>query len=243
EEADGRAAQHGEDRSRGEPEPDRADLELGEGEAGAVGAQPVVGGVAEGEQARVTVEQIEAEGEEAENQHLRGERLVGHEEREHREEDAEGDHLMAVHEGGESGHRHSARPASPKRPLGRTRSTIAITTNTMISASLGAKTVVMPTTCPTRIPATTAPSRLPMPPVTRHRTASCRRAPPTPAWAAPMARARAPASPASAQPMPKTSSQMRLRSMPRARTIRGSRVPARMMRPTLVRVRKTQSAM
>ena len=41
--------------------------------------------------------------------------------------------------------------------------------------------------------------------------------------------------PGQAEPIPKTSSQMRLRSMPSARTIRGSREPARMMRPTLVR--------
>jgi len=34
-------------------------------------------------------------------------------------------------------------PASPKKPLGRTRRTSAITTKTMISASLGAKKVVI----------------------------------------------------------------------------------------------------
>src|SRR5262245_3499739 len=166
EKAGGRAAQHGEGRPGREREPDRADLELGEGEAGAVGAEAVVGGVAEGEQARVAVEQVEAEGEETEDQHLRGEGLVGHEERKHGEEDAEGDDLVAAHEGRERGQGHSARPASPTMPLGRTRRTRAITTNTMISASLGAKSVVMPTTCPMRIPATTAPSRLPMPPTT-----------------------------------------------------------------------------
>src|SRR5438876_10362875 len=52
----------------------------------------------------------------------------------------------------------------------------------------------------------------------------------------------APARPAKAHPIPKTSSQMRLRSMPRARTMSGSREPARMTRPTLVRVRKAQRA-
>src|SRR5439155_24016366 len=57
-----------------------------------------------------------------------------------------------------------------------------------------------------------------------------------------MGPASAPARPAKAHPMPKTSSQMRLRSMPRARTMSGSREPARMTRPTLVRVRKAQRA-
>ena len=37
---------------------------------------------------------------------------------------------------------------------------------TMISASAGAKYVVSPTTWPIRSPATTAPTRLPMPPTT-----------------------------------------------------------------------------
>src|SRR5882724_913055 len=58
-----------------------------------------------------------------------------------------------------------------------------------------------------------------------------------------MGPARMPASPASALPMPKTSCQIRPRSMPRARTMRASREPARMISPTLVRSRKSQSPM
>src|SRR6266536_3036273 len=165
EEADDRAAGGGEEQARPEPRPQRAHLQLGERDAGAVGAEAVVGGVPEGEQARVAVEQVEAEGEEAE----------------------EGEHRAGPHPHGERADRgpaaHSSSPASPKSPLGRTSSTTAITTNTMISASLGAKNVVRPTTWPIK---------------------------------------------------------MRERSMPRARTIRGSREPARMIRPTLVRARKSQ---
>src|SRR5438132_769506 len=159
----------GEERPRREPQPERAQLELGKRDARAVGAKAVVGGVAEGQESRIAVEEIEAEREEAEDQHLRGKRLVGDQEREDGEEDSERPHRMAAQpssDSGRAGHPHSMSPASPKKPLGRTRRTSAITTTTMISASLGAKKVVMPTTCPIIIPATTAPSRLPIPPTT-----------------------------------------------------------------------------
>src|SRR5438093_1470 len=164
-----RAAQEGEERPRREPQPERVQLELGERDARAVGAEAVVGGVAEGQESRIAVEEIEAQREEAEDQHLRGKGLVGNQEREDGEEDSERPHRMAAQpssDGGRAGHPHSMSPASPKKPLGRTRRTSAITTKTMISASLGAKKVVMPTTCPIMIPATTAPSRLPIPPTT-----------------------------------------------------------------------------
>src|SRR5437016_6230496 len=169
EETDGRAAQDGEERPRPEPQPERAQLELGKRDARAVGAEAVVGGVAEGQESRIAVEEIEAQREQAEDQHLRGKRLVGDQEREDGEEDSERPHRMAAQpssDSGRAGHPHSMSPASPKKPLGRTRRTSAITTKTMISASLGAKKVVMPTTCPIMIPATTAPSRLPIPPTT-----------------------------------------------------------------------------
>src|SRR4029450_11232798 len=164
---DDRAAEHGEQRPRQDTQPERADLGLGEQQARAIGAQAVVRGVAERQEAGVAVEQVEAHGEQAEDQHLRGQGLVGHEERKDREEEREGEDRGARHGAGEGAHpRHSASPSSPKMPLGRTRSTTAITTNTMISASLGAKKVVRPTTWPIMIPATTAPRRLPMPPTT-----------------------------------------------------------------------------
>src|SRR5439155_10839235 len=170
EEADDGATGGGEEQARPEARPQRAYLQLGERDAGAVGAEAVVGGVPEGEQARVAVEQVEAEGEEAEDQHLGRQRLVGQEEREYREEDEEGKHRVGRHPSGERADRgpaaHSSSPASPKSPLGRTSSTSAITTKTMISASLGAKKVVRPTTWPIKMPATTAPTRLPMPPTT-----------------------------------------------------------------------------
>ena len=57
-----------------------------------------------------------------------------------------------------------------------------------------------------------------------------------------MGPARMPASPASALPMPNTSIQMRRRSTPSAATMSGSREPARMTSPTLVRLRNTHSA-
>src|SRR5213593_1127265 len=91
EEADQRAARRREAEPRREPEPQRADLELRERDTGAIGAEPPVGGVAEGEQPRVAVEEVEAEGEEAVDQDLRGERLVRHEVREDREDDEERD--------------------------------------------------------------------------------------------------------------------------------------------------------
>src|SRR5438094_56605 len=91
EEADHRAARRREAEPRREPEPQRADLELRERDTGAIGAEPPVGGVAEGEQPRVAVEEVEAEGEEAVDQDLRGERLVRHEVREDREDDEERD--------------------------------------------------------------------------------------------------------------------------------------------------------
>src|SRR6185295_18199634 len=167
EEPDDRAAQRGQQQPRGEPEPERAHVQLRERDAAAVGAEAVVRGVAEGEQPGVAVEQVEAHGEQAEYQHLGGHGAVGHDEREDREEDPEGEHRVrrdAKRAAPE--HAHSSRPASPKRPLGRTSSTTAITRNTMMSAALGMKRVVRPTTWPMSSPATTAPSRLPMPPTT-----------------------------------------------------------------------------
>src|SRR6266702_1481484 len=53
EETDGRAAQDGEERPRREPQPERAQLELGKRDARAVGAEAVVGGVAEGQESRI----------------------------------------------------------------------------------------------------------------------------------------------------------------------------------------------
>src|SRR5439155_13952462 len=91
EEADHRAARRREAEPRREPEPQRADLELRERDTGAVGAEPPVRGVAKGEQPRVAVEEVEAEGEEAVDQDLRGERLVRDQEREDREDDEERD--------------------------------------------------------------------------------------------------------------------------------------------------------
>src|SRR5919197_1815884 len=161
EEADDRAARRREAEPRREPEPERADLELRERDPGAVGAEPPVGGMAEGEEARVAVEEVEPEGEEAVDQDLRGERLVRHEEREGGEDDKTRDDGM-----GRDPPFHSMRPASPKSPLGRTRRTSAITMNTMISANFGAKSVVRLTTSPIAMPATIAPTRLPIPPTT-----------------------------------------------------------------------------
>src|SRR6266571_2631883 len=153
------------------PEPE---LELGDAAQPVVAARPV--GQVEGDEVEELGEgqrqhgEVEAEGEEAEDQHLGRQRLVGQEEREYREEDEEGEHRAGPHPHGERADRgpaaHSSSPASPKSPLGRTSSTTAITTNTMISASLGAKNVVRPTTWPIKMPATTAPTRLPMPPTT-----------------------------------------------------------------------------
>src|ERR1700720_1914276 len=167
EEADDEAAHAGEEEPRAEPEPERAHVQPGERDAAAVGAEAVVGGVAEGEQAGVAVEQVEAHGQQAEDQHLGRHGAIGHDEGEDREEDPEREHRVRAHPRGDRAERaHSASPASPKRPLGRTSSTTAMTTKTMISAALGMKRVVRPTTCPMSRPATTAPSRLPMPPTT-----------------------------------------------------------------------------
>src|SRR5205809_621574 len=94
EEADRRAARRREAEPCREREPQRADLELRERDARAVGAEPPVGGVAEREQPRVAVKEVEAEGEEAVDQDLCGERLVRHQEREDGEDDEEPDDGM-----------------------------------------------------------------------------------------------------------------------------------------------------
>src|SRR5205809_2350603 len=175
EEADRRPAEDREPEPRPEREPERAHLELGERDARAVGAEPPVGRVAEGEKPRVAVEEVEAQGEEAVDQDLRRERLVRHDEREHCEDDDEGDDRTASDPAREDRRGpvpliqcalHSIRPASPKSPLGRTRRTSAITMKTMISANFGAKSVVRLTTSPITMPATMAPTRLPIPPTT-----------------------------------------------------------------------------
>src|SRR2546426_1000718 len=144
-------------------------LELGQGDAGSVRAEPIVGGVTEREEPGVAIEEVEAEGEEAEDQYLRRERLVRDEKRKDGEEEDEGGDRVRRRPGRQPAKRlshHSAKPASPKSPLGLTRSTTAITTKTTISASLGAKNVVRLTISPMSRPATMAPARLPMPPTT-----------------------------------------------------------------------------
>src|SRR5262249_25016878 len=150
-----------------EGNPQRADLELRHADAGGVGAETVVGGGPEGQQSRVAVEKIEAEGHEPVREHLGRQRRVRHDERKDGEEDRERNHGMR-HDPGRNGTEcsHSASPASPKRPLGLTSSTAAITRKMTISASFGAKNVVRLTISPMRSPATTAPGRLPMPPTT-----------------------------------------------------------------------------
>src|SRR6185436_12749996 len=160
---DGPAEQRGPE-PHGQGQPDRADLELGQRDAGAVRAQPPVGGRAEREQSRVAVEQVEAEREQTVDEHLGGERLVRHHPGEDREDHEEADDGMP----GRPRHQcpHSSRPVSPNSPLGRRRSTTAIVMKTTISASLGAKKVVRLTTWPISNPETTAPTRLPMPPTT-----------------------------------------------------------------------------
>src|SRR5262249_35949754 len=124
----------------------------------------------EREQAGVAIEKIEAQGEEPVDQHLRRQRLVRDEKRKDREEDDEGGDRMGRDPPGDVLDRrpdHSARPASPKSPLGRTSSTIAITMKMTSSASLGAKKVVRLTISPMTTPATMAPARLPLtPPIT-----------------------------------------------------------------------------
>src|SRR5688572_2740618 len=154
--ADDGAAHDGEGEARPQPQPEGVHLQLRERDAGAVGAEAVVRGMAERQEARVAVEHVEAEGEEAEDQDLGGERLVGHQEGKDGEEDHEAEHRPRG-DGARQARDHSISPASPKRPLGRTSSTTAITTKTMISASLGAKYVVRLTTSPMRMPATMAP--------------------------------------------------------------------------------------
>src|SRR6266849_6277783 len=163
------ASHHRRPEAEAEGDPQRRHLELGQGDAGSVRAEPLVGGVTEREEPGVAIEEVEAEGEEAEDQYLRRERLVGDEKRKDGEEQDEGGDGVRRHPGRQPAKRlshHSARPASPNSPLGLTRSTTAITTKTTISASLGAKNVVRLTISPMSRPATMAPARLPMPPTT-----------------------------------------------------------------------------
>src|SRR6266478_5805263 len=224
-----------------EPAPDRPHSELGQRNPRPVGAQAEVGGVAEREEARVPVEEVEPDGEEAVDEDLGRERLVRNEEGEHREEEQECQDGMGADPGGEP-RPHSRSPASPSSPLGRTSKTTAMTTNTMISESLGATKVVRPTTSPIMRPANTAPARLPMPPTTTTTNASITTVTPISACTPRIGPASTPARPARRAPIPNTSRRMRPRSMPSACTIRGSREPARMISPRSVRLRNSQSA-
>src|SRR5262249_44364398 len=167
EEADDRAARARGRDADGQGQPHRGPAELRERDPRPVGAEAEVGGVAERQEAGVAVEQVEADREETIDEHLRGQRLVGNDERQDREE-GDDRHAGMLRDPPEDGSHvpYSARPGSPKRPLGRTRSTTAMTRNTTISAILGAKKLVTLTTSPIRRPATTAPKRLPMPPTT-----------------------------------------------------------------------------
>src|SRR5437879_5145321 len=225
--------------ARPQRQPERGDLELGERDARAVGAQPPVGGRAERQQPRVAVEQVEAQREESVDQHLRAERLVRHHPREDGEDHEEAEHGVPPPPR-RRGATHSINPCSPRRPLGRNSSTSAMKMNTMISASLGAKNVVSPTIWPISRTEITAPSRLPMPPTTTTTNDSMMMVTPISAYAPRIGPARIPARPASPVPMPNTRNQMRPTSKPSARTIIGSREPARMTSPMLVFSRKSQ---
>src|SRR3989304_7377789 len=90
--------------------------------------------MAEGEQARVAEDDVEAHGEEPQDQDVDGQGLVGHEPREDEEEDDHDRHAVAPADLGEARERrperaHAMSPARPKRPLGRRRGTSAATTN------------------------------------------------------------------------------------------------------------------
>src|SRR5947207_1764688 len=165
EEPDDRAAEHRGGEPHAEREPQRRHLELGQRDARAIRAESPVRRRAERQESRVAVKHVEAEREEAVDQHLRRQRLVRHQPGEDREDDEEAQHHMPPHPRRRSPF-HSSNPASPSRPLGRNSSTSAMKTKTMISASFGAKNVVRPTIWPIRSPEMKAPSRLPMPPTT-----------------------------------------------------------------------------
>src|SRR2546425_668791 len=241
EEANEGAPGGGRTETEAEPAPDRPHSELGQRNPRPVGAQPKVRGVAEREEARVPVEEVEPDGEEAVDEDLGRERLVRNQEGEHRKEEQECQDGMGADPGGEP-RRHSRRPASPSSPLGRTSKTTAMTMNTMISESLGAIKVVRPTTSPIMRPANTAPARLPMPPTTTTTNASITTVTPISAYTPRIGPASTPARPARRVPIPNTSRRMRPRSMPSACTIRGSREPARTISPRSVRLRNSQSA-
>ena len=98
----------------------------------------------------------------------------------------------------------------------------------------------MPRTTPTSSPATTTPQKLPSPPITTTTKVAVRISVPiagcTPASGADIT----PASPASPTPSANTAVSAGFRLMPSARTISGSRVPARTIIPNEVLLSSSQ---
>src|SRR6201996_1748334 len=224
-----------------------------------IGPRPEQCRVAERQQPEIAIDQVEAERVEAENQDFGGQRGERHHQREYQHHGAGKGGTVQRREFrpadarrfcsrqglGDLGtglHLQLINPARPKKPCGRTISTIAISAKIDTLAISGATSDVMLTTTPTSRPASTAPPIDPMPPTTVTTNASARIVPPISGITPCNGAASNPAKPAIAVPIPNTMSHTLATLTPSTRTICGSRAPARMIRPKLVFSRNSHSA-
>src|SRR5262249_18019023 len=215
----------------------RLDLEVLDDEGHRVGADPEVRGVPERQEAGVAEEQVEAEGGDGEDQPVGQEhRLVrGH------HEGQDGEH-------GEDGHRPPRRAARrppraharPNSPAGRMRRTMAAIRYSTASSISGKNVIPNSRTMPTRRAPTSAPSRLPRPPITTTTKARISASTPMPSTAPCCGTTTAPPRPAMKQPRLNAWTYTRLPLPPRAEARRMFWEVARSTTPNWVRYTKAQ---
>src|SRR5437899_653225 len=192
--------------------------------------------VAEREETDVAEEKVDRHREETPQQNVEGEHGVHHSRK--RERDSEPDDV------GKNGQRasHVRASSDPKRPAGRTSSTIAISANATTFSSAGLKKAARLASTPTRNPATTAPAIEPIPPMTTTANAKMMSSLPISGETLRIGAARTPPSAASMTPKPNTGVTQRSTLIPSARVSSGRSVAARTIIPSRVRSMTYQTA-
>src|ERR1700722_3668558 len=153
----------GAEHDAGEHADRRRGYQIFDGQGGAVGTQPEIGGVAERQHAGIAKQEIERHGGERVDHHAGAELDIaaGQRQPERRRQEHRPDQNVA---GALVEFRHQKRPSSPSRPRGRTIKTAAIMTYMTASLAAGRNTVVTPETTPIRMPPTSVPGNEPRPP-------------------------------------------------------------------------------
>ncbi len=216
---------------------------------GAIGAEPEIGGVAEGQDACEAEQKIHRHRGQREHQDARPERSVSPKRRHPVGRQDEDRPDRRKH--GKSAPikpapvqpapvltrplaAHVIIPSSPRRPRGRSNRITAMSTYMIASLAAGAKTAVTPEATPISNPPMSVPGRLPTPPTMMAMKLGIRSPVPMVGSRPSCPAASTPLNPARKMPTAKLSERSMRTLMPMAATVSRSRVPARMRIPRRV---------